>query len=122
MFIYINKHGTLFKQKNNKKHVEIHTAGRAGVGDTVPCDRESVEPVCRGLSVFICPITAGSYMYIYKTRYISHVRKTKKIKGGCFITYHCFHYWYVFQSFNGPWSGHLQYKLRNTMVLARIRK
>jgi hypothetical protein len=54
---------------------------------------------------------------IYKTRYISHVCKTKKIKGGCFITYHCFHYWYIFQSFNGHWSGHLQYKLRNTMVL-----
>ena len=66
MYIYIYiKHGTLFKQKNNKKHVEIHTAGSAGVGDTVPCDWESVEPVCRGLSVFVCPIVlTGSYMYI----------------------------------------------------------
>ena len=82
IYIYIKKHGILFKQKNNKKHVEIHTAG---VGDTVSCDWESVEvPVCRGLSVFVCPIVlTGSYIYIciYKTRYISHTCKIKKIKG-----------------------------------------
>ena len=66
MFIYINKHGTLFKQKNNKKHVEIHTVGSACVvGDTLSCDREAGDPFRRDLAIFLGPtLITGPYTYI----------------------------------------------------------
>ena len=55
----------LFKQKNNKKHVEIHTVGTPFVGDTFPCDWQSVDPFCRDLGVFLgLTVLAGSYTYI----------------------------------------------------------
>ena len=55
----------LFKQKNNKKHVEIHIVGSACVGDTFCSDWESGGPFCRDLGFFLGPtVLAGSYMYI----------------------------------------------------------
>jgi hypothetical protein len=66
LYVYI-KHVTLFKQKSNKKHVEIHTVGSGCVGDDTFCsDWESGDPfrrdlrLCLGLTV----LAAGSYTYI----------------------------------------------------------
>lgn len=66
IYIYKKKHGILFKQKNNKKHVEIHTVGSSCVvGDTLSCDREAGDPFRRDLAVFLGPaFKTGSYTYI----------------------------------------------------------